>query len=72
MSSNFEDTEEYRRPQARLETTQGCHRQFRQRVRRPPNLDPGANERITAPTQSKEADVPDRGQILLGRDGFDQ
>ena len=72
MSSDFEDTEEYSRPQARLETTQGCHRQFRRRVRRPPNLDPVANERITAPTQSEEAVIPDRGQILLGRDEFDQ
>jgi hypothetical protein len=72
MSSDFEDTGEYPRPQARLEITQGCRRQFRQRVRRPPNLGPGANERITAPTQRKEADIPDRGQIWLGRDGFDQ
>ena len=59
------------RPPARLTTIQGCYRQFHQRVRRPPNFDPGANEEITAPTRIKETDTPDRGQISLGRDGID-
>ena len=59
------------RPQPRLTTIQGCYRQFRQRVRRPPNFDPGANEEITAPTQIKETDTPDTCQISLGRHGID-